>query len=310
MTCEISKNENILNDNTLNDKTSNETTIKYNKLDIILKLVTPLNTIETINLNDKNPKNIDILLQSNIHSYIDNYISTKYNKQIGNFFIIFDNKIISRKWKFDKLLNEDTNTQNTAKSKVIKLEIITKLIGGGLIDMFMGIIKLGEFFFLIPDIIMWFLKMIPWTLNFITWFWLDFANPYKLATDFSGSLIMIVTTILSAPIDICFALFAFGANTIGNFMTSIWGWDQSHLTTQDKESKYFQEAKKCGTRKCYLTQKNTIPFSVILGTIICPPLGVFMEYGATGWLNILICTLLTLLLYIPGLFYALLIIYS
>ena len=143
MTCEISKIENILNDNTLNDNTSNENTIKYNKLDIILKLVTPLNTIETINLNDKNPKNIDILLQTNIHSYIDNYISTKYNKQIGNFFIIFDNKIISRKWKFDKLLNEDTNTQNTAKSKVIKLEIITKLIGGGLIDMFMGIIKLG-----------------------------------------------------------------------------------------------------------------------------------------------------------------------
>ena len=53
-----------------------------------------------------------------------------------------------------------------------------------------------------------------------------------------------------------------------------------------------------------------MPFSVLLGTIVCPPLGVFMEYGFTGWFNILICLALTLLFYFPGLFYALLIIYS
>jgi len=35
-----------------------------------------------------------------------------------------------------------------------------------------------------------------------------------------------------------------------------------------------------------------------------------MDMGLTGWLNILICILLTLLFYIPGLVYALLIIYS
>ena len=48
---------------------------------------------------------------------------------------------------------------------------------------------------------------------------------------------------------------------------------------------------------------------VLLGTIILPPLGVFMELGIKGWLNILICALLTLLYYVPGLVYALILLY-
>jgi uncharacterized membrane protein YqaE (UPF0057 family) len=53
-----------------------------------------------------------------------------------------------------------------------------------------------------------------------------------------------------------------------------------------------------------------VPFSIILGTIICPPIGVFMDVGLTGWFNIFICMLLTLMFYVPGLVYALLIIYA
>jgi len=39
-------------------------------------------------------------------------------------------------------------------------------------------------------------------------------------------------------------------------------------------------------------------------------MGVFMDMGTSGWLNIIICALLTLCFYLPGLCYALLIIYS
>lgn len=45
----------------------------------------------------------------------------------------------------------------------------------------------------------------------------------------------------------------------------------------------------------------------IVATILCPPLGVFMSYGLKGILKIVICALLTLLYYFPGLIYALLI---
>ena len=62
--------------------------------------------------------------------------------------------------------------------------------------------------------------------------------------------------------------------------------------------------------KCYLTNNGKVPFSILLGTILCPPLGVFMDLGATGWLNIVLCVILTFMFYIPGLLYALFIIYS
>ena len=106
------------------------------------------------------------------------------------------------------------------------------------------------------------------------------------------------------------SLFSLSVNTIGGWMQGFWGWDQSSLTQTDKESNYFRKQNRNKGKKCYLTNTNTIPFSVVLGTILCPPIGVFMDMGISGWLNILICVLLTLLFYIPGLVYALLIIYS
>ena len=36
-----------------------------------------------------------------------------------------------------------------------------------------------------------------------------------------------------------------------------------------------------------MTDNRKIPFKIIIGTIICPPLGVFMEYGLSGWLILL-----------------------
>ena len=103
---------------------------------------------------------------------------------------------------------------------------------------------------------------------------------------------------------------ALAVNTVGGWMLGLWGWDQSSLTQSDKDSNYFKKMHKNRNRKCYLTNTNTIPFSIILGTILCPPIGVFMDMGLSGWFYILICILLTLLFYFPGLIYALLIIYS
>ena len=45
----------------------------------------------------------------------------------------------------------------------------------------------------------------------------------------------------------------------------------------------------------------------MIATIICPPLGVFMSFGLSGWVKIIICSILSLIYYIPGLVYALLI---
>ena len=58
--------------------------------------------------------------------------------------------------------------------------------------------------------------------------------------------------------------------------------------------------------RCYRTMTST-GYLNIIGTIICPPLGIFMSFGLSGFFKILICAGLTLLYYVPGLVYALLI---
>jgi uncharacterized membrane protein YqaE (UPF0057 family) len=54
---------------------------------------------------------------------------------------------------------------------------------------------------------------------------------------------------------------------------------------------------------------NGTPLAVILTTILLPPLGLFMEIGMKGWINIILCAIFTFMYYFPGLLYALIIIY-
>ena len=176
--------------------------------------------------------------------------------------------------------------------------------------MFAGIIKIGEFFLKIGDFILWLIKFVLWFIQFILWFFLDLLNPVNLFNDFFQSLMVITVGICRVPFDLFMSLFQIFVNTIGGWMQGFWGWDMSGLTKADKNSPYFKSFNRTKGQKSYLTNTNTVPFSIILGTIICPPMGVFMDMGTSGWINILVCMLLTLLFYLPGLCYALLIIYS
>jgi uncharacterized membrane protein YqaE (UPF0057 family) len=90
------------------------------------------------------------------------------------------------------------------------------------------------------------------------------------------------------------------------------GWDnvpEEGETPNEEETGFYKDYISCRGKKCYVTEEGTIPGPVIMATILCPPLGVFMEYGATSWLQILITLLLTLAFYVPGLMYALILLY-
>ena len=186
---------------------------------------------------------------------------------------------------------------------MMPLEIILKPI-------FSPISIIGKVFIFLIQLIIWFGKFVYWFIFFIGWLFSDLLNPVKLITDFWASIILIIVTIVSTIMNVFMGIMAFITNTVGGWMQGFWGWDQSNLTYNDKNSKYFKGIDRIKGKKCYLTNNNTVPFSIILGTILCPPIGVFMDLGLTGWFNIFICALLTLLFYLPGLFYALLIIYS
>jgi uncharacterized membrane protein YqaE (UPF0057 family) len=57
-----------------------------------------------------------------------------------------------------------------------------------------------------------------------------------------------------------------------------------------------------GTKYCI----NKVYWRFFL-TMLCPPAGVFMAYGMSGWIQIIICCVLSLLYYIPGLIYAIIV---
>ena len=257
--------------------------IVYNKNDnyTILEFFNKYNCIQKNNKNH-NTDNVLKFLQNNIILINKHYI-VKYDDYI--------NIII------DKL-----HTNN------IRIECIIKLKGCGLVDVFVGIFNIGEVFKFIIDLITWFLKFIPWLIFFIMWL-LKYLT-VDLLMDFTNSILLILVSIFKIPFDLIIGLASLIVNSIGGWMTSIWGWDQSNLTKTDLNSNYFKGIDRNKGRKCYLTNTNTVPFSILLGTIICPPLGVFMNLGITGWFNILISIILTLLYYLPGLFYALLVIYA
>ena len=238
-------------------------------------------------------------------------------KNINNYYFFKDNKLI----------NPDTNLINILCHDTIYIKCYRKQYGGNpivnvlksvintllnvvfkpiidplmmIVNVFMILIKLAE----------WIGKFIVWLIFFLVWLFTDLLNPVNFANDFFNSLMILLVTICRLPFDILLALFTFSVNIIGGWMQGFWGWDQSSLTQLDRDSNYFKKINKINGKKCYLTNTNKVPFSIILGTILCPPIGVFMDLGITGWLNIIICALLTLLFYIPGLTYALLIIYS
>ena len=172
------------------------------------------------------------------------------------------------------------------------------------------IVAIGEFFITIIKMLIWLITFLFWFVKFVLWIFVDLLNPVNFIDDFFDSVLLILYTFCEVIFGTVFSFFKIGINVVGGWMQGFWGWDMSSLTKTDKESNYFKSFNRLSGQKIYYTTQNTVPFSIILGTILCPPMGVFMDMGLTGWFNIIICALLTLLFYLPGLCYAFLIIYS
>ena len=242
------------------------------------------------------------------------------SNEINDYFFIKDGKIVNLDeiQYFENINNEANNAEN----KFINLECHRKLKGGDILGDIIGailgflnpivapIIAIGNLFITIIKFIFWLIKFVIWFIQFLVWLMFDLLNPINFVNDFFKSLMLITVSVCRIPLDLVLALYKLGINTIAGWMQGFWGWDMSNLSKADKNSPYFQRINKNKGQKVYYTNSNTVPFSIILGTILCPPMGVFMDLGTSGWINIIICALLTLLFYIPGLCYALLIIYS
>ena len=271
------------------------------KISYIPKHFTTFNDIIT-NLN------IIIQLQNTPKTIRKNIPNNQYYNY-KNYYILNNTHLINKNESIYNYINKYKQV-NISNNTILYLTVCEKQNGGGFSDIFFAIFGAGTLCGMIIKYVIWFAKFLYWFVKFVIWLFIDLLNPITLLNDFFNSIISIIIALCRLPYDIFMTLFNLSINTIGGWMQGFWGWDQSNLTENDKNSKYFKNQNLNNGKKCYLTSTNTVPFSVILGTILCPPMGVFMDMGLTGWLNILICILLTLIFYIPGLVYALLIIYS
>ena len=207
------------------------------------------------------------------------------------------------------------------------IEIIIPMVGGNVLgDILNAIIQIGEFFSFIPKLIIFIIKLFVWLIQLFLWFLIDFCNPANLSTDLIGGITKITRLIFAVASDVIFGLLKFGFNKfLEPIFSGFWGWDNVLTPEEKKQLKNSTLSEKMTDTnngelkqsachgpgvKCYRTPDGYVPFTIILGTVLLPPMGLFMEFGLTNWLNIIICAILTMVYYVPGLIYALILIYS
>jgi uncharacterized membrane protein YqaE (UPF0057 family) len=168
---------------------------------------------------------------------------------------------------------------------------------------------IASVFVLLLKLLLGLVKLIVWLIQFALWFLIDFCNPVNLATDFIGGIMKITRLIFVVGADAIFGALKYMFNTLlSPIFSGFWGWDN---VISAEEKARIAAGKGSADVKAYVPAADgSVPFTVILATVLLPPMGVFMEFGLASWINIIICAILTMAYYIPGLIYALVLIYS
>lgn len=196
-----------------------------------------------------------------------------------NKYILINNKHISQitPYYFESILSN---------SGINEIEQRYKLNGGVLSGIMEGLMGIFKVLLLIVKIIIWAIMFFIWLIRFVIWL-ITIVIP-SIFKNFGGFIRIIVYTVFDA---------VFG--TIGKIIRKIFGDGISKDRKSDPEY------------RCYGPKDDgTMPTTIIISTVLCPPLGVFMVYGLSGWIRIIISAVLSLFYYIPGLVYSLLLFYS
>ena len=210
---------------------------------------------------------------------------------------------------------------------------LLKKIGEGIVNFCINLI---DILLVIADVFSW-IALLPFIIMdlimiFLTWLW-----PITMIKGVVESIFIFGKVIFLAIIDfVTHLLRIFFEKVFGLLKGGLWGIphtpDQHHSHTQivtgvkdqfgdhhhhgkgdsTSEKKWAvasstkEMAKLYRPLRCYKSITSSGYINMI-ATIICPPLGVFMSFGLSGWVKIIICSILSLIYYIPGLVYALLI---
>jgi uncharacterized membrane protein YqaE (UPF0057 family) len=276
-------------------------------------------TKQTNSINGISSVNKKYIIDADIcNKYINDIVSVALGISKDDFYLISkgNNKIILDSFTF----NNTINSKYILKTNCLDVDIHFREKGGFIMDLiskffemilypivypFKGI--LNAFLMLIKGI-MYLIALLIYFVKVMVWFFADFLP--SLPGDFVLVIQMFTAIIFDAFIGTAIHYIRLFVNSIGRMsIKGLMGWDNTPNENEESDSKSDYFNNKCSDMKCYRTPDGTVPFSVIIATILCPPVGVFMEYGILGWFNILIAALLTLMFYFPGLIYALILLY-
>ncbi len=204
-----------------------------------------------------------------------------------------------------KTITRDTISKDLFADRINHIEWFTRVKGGFIKDIINFVVGLARMFLFIPKFLIWLGGLVVWIIR-TTFFIAVTAIRYLTNDGITGLVKFLTLEVIMAPITLVMTGIRTFLNWIGrNTVQALWGADN----VPDPDEPSDKLVNSCSGQKCYKTAEGAIPFSVIIATILCPPVGVFMEYGLTGWFNVLITALLTLVFYFPGLIYALILLY-
>lgn len=190
------------------------------------------------------------------------------------------------------ILINDKHYKNLNSDKFALLSNINDItinykLQGGFIDVIIEtLIAVYKFIILIPKILIWLIQFIIWLFRFAIYLLTAIFN--LLQGGFIDITKNLIKLIVYEPI-----------NIVLKIVKRLFGDGIQEDKTSDPEY------------RCYGPKDDgTIPTTILISTILCPPLGTFMMFGIKGWLYILISALLSLIFYIPGLIYTLVLFYT
>jgi uncharacterized membrane protein YqaE (UPF0057 family) len=224
----------------------------------------------------------------------DNNIQIKINNKVLNFYNVCNSMPL---YQLFSKYNIDYSS-----NIIQQIEWNGRLRGGIFMLLINMVIAIFKLLLLIPKMLIWFVEFIIYSIKVLV-FTIKLGIDAISVDGIMGLVKFVSQEILLAPLRVGFILIKKFVNSLGNnTIKAIWGADNVDFEEDTNPTNM-------NNKKCYKTPDGTVPFSVVIATILCPPVGVFMEYGILGWFNILICALLTLMFYFPGLIYALILLY-
>ena len=126
---------------------------------------------------------------------------------------------------------------------------------------------------------------------------MDIFNPTKLMNDIIGGTVASISLVFSRIMDLINPRTYFGSDPKADFgeKEDIFG----KKPEKDSNGKYINPMKSKG-KKC---MPPTLARMLIL--MLCPPFALFLHLGLSGWVSIILCSVLTIYgYYFPGLIYA------